>query len=142
MTDQEIEAVLTAQAHIRARKRAMIHMALGEMKSALDRGGVSIRPDVWAGYCRQSLAVLLQQDCAEDRKSRVATIAKVLAENPQYRRSCARESSGQRPGQTWLQPSDTSGNTARRRPGLLRYRLILRCTDGREFPELEVSGSR
>ena len=78
MTEQEIEAVLTAQAHIRARKRAMIHMALGEMKSALDRGGVSIRPDVWAGYCRQSLAVLLQQDCAEDRKSRVATIARVL----------------------------------------------------------------
>ena len=113
MTEQEIKAVLTAQAHIRARKRAMILMALDEMKSALDRRGVSIRPDVWAGYCRQSLAVLLQQDCAEDRKSRVATIAKVLAENPQYLGACARESSGQRPAQTSLprtssMPSDSS----------------------------------
>ena len=49
MTEQEIEAVLTAQAHIRARKRAMILMALDEMKSALDRRGVSIHQDVWAG---------------------------------------------------------------------------------------------
>lgn len=142
MTEQEIKAVLTAQAHIRARKRAMILMALGEMKSALDRGGVSIRPDVWAGYCRQSLAMLLPQDCAEDPKDRVATIAKVLAENPQYLGECAREPSGQRPAQTSLPPSDASRNTVRRRRGLLRCRLILRCTDGREPPELEVSGSR
>lgn len=40
MTEQEIKAVLTAQAHIRARKRAVIHMALGEMEAALERSGV------------------------------------------------------------------------------------------------------
>lgn len=37
MTEQEIQAVLRAQAHIDSRKRAMISMALGKMKDVLKK---------------------------------------------------------------------------------------------------------
>lgn len=125
MTEQEIKAVLTAQAHIRARKRAVIHMALGEMEAALERSGVFIREDVWAGYCRQSLAMLLPQDCAEDPKGRVATIAKVLAENPQYLGGCVREPSTATASRV---PTGCGGCWKRRR-GSMRFRACMcgRC---------------
>lgn len=136
MTEQEITAVLRAQAHIRARKRAMIYMALGKMENTLERSGVIIHPDVWAEYCRQSLAALLQPDFSQDLKSRVATIAKDLDENHQCRPAYGQAASAQRPAQTWLRPSGKDGNKARRRREPLRCRLILQCTDDRELPEL------
>lgn len=100
MTEQEIQAVLRAQAHIDSRKRAMISMALGKMKDVLKKSGVVIHQSVWEEFCCQGREMLLQQGFDGDQSDRVATIAEVLDKNPQYLRGRFQAASGQHQAQS------------------------------------------
>lgn len=142
MTEQEIQAVLMAQAHIDSRKRAMISMALGKMKEVLKKSGVVIHQSVWEEFCCQGREMLLQQGFDGDQSGRVATIAEVLDKNPQYLRGRFQAASGQHQAQSSLRLFDKAGNKARRRRGFLRFRPLLQRKGGQGRIEPVEVGSR